>query len=244
MKKILYSIFLSCLFIQLNGQDDDVDVGGFYFGPKMGLTLGTQNWDGFERQPMVNYHLAVFAETLDPELRGSFYAQLGYHSRGSALRLRLVNLGGAFTNQAFIYRNASLGVGVKKRLEINSLHTPYYFVGVRGEYNISNNLRQVREEFSLGASSLFYPFEVYVRKFTYGLSFGGGFEFEGSDFMQPVIEFNISPDLNFQYISEDIGNVINPFNGQPVNLTERSIRNVTFEISLVLKFLREVIYVD
>jgi len=241
MKRLLYLIFLILCTIQLNAQEE---VGGFHFGPKMGLTIGTQNWDGFERNPMYNYHFALFAESLDPDLRGSLYAQLGYHSRGSGLRLQILNLGGAFTSQSFIYRNVSLGLGVKKRIVTENLSTPYYFVGIRGEYNVSNNLREVREEFSIGASNLFYPFEVFVRKITYGISFGGGFEFAGNEFMQPVIEFNVSPDLNFQYESEEIGSVINPFNGQTVNLPARNIRNVTFEVSLVLKFLREVVYID
>lgn len=244
MNRIILLVVICFVYTISNAQDDNTTVGGFHFGPKLGLSIGTQNWDGFERRPMANYHFAMFTESRDPDLKGSLYAQLGYHSRGSGLRLQIGNLGGVFTNQAFIYRNVSLGLGVKKRLVTSSLSTPYYFVGIRGEYNVSNNLKEVREEFSIGASNLFYPFEVFVNKITYGISFGGGFEFYGGDFVQPVIEFNFSPDLNFQYASEEVGSIINPFNGQTVNLPARNIRNVTFEVSLVMRFLREVIYVD
>lgn len=245
MNCYIYTLLFVCLSLFVQAQDESTDiVTGFHFGPKMGLTLGTQNWDGFERRPMANYHFAMFMESLDYDYKGSLYAQLGYHSRGSGLRLQIGNLGGVFTNQSFIYRNVSLGLGVKKRLAMINQSRPYYFVGIRGEYNVSNNLKEVREEFSIGASNLFYPFEVYVNKITYGISFGGGFEFQGGSLVKPIIEFNFSPDLNFQYASEEVGSVINPFNGQPVNLEARNIRNVTFEISLVLRFLREVIYID
>lgn len=245
MNRKIYTLLFVCMSLCVYSQDESTDiVTGFHFGPKLGLSIGTQNWDGFERRPMANYHFAMFMESLDPDYRGSLYAQLGYHSRGSGLRLQIGNLGGVFTSQSFIYRNLSLGAGVKKSLALINNSRPYYFVGVRGEYNISNNLREVREEFSIGASNLFYPFDVYVNKFTYGISFGGGFEFLGSEFVKPVIEFTFSPDLNFQYISEEIDSVINPFNGQPVNLPARNIRNVTMEVSLVLRFMREVIYID
>lgn len=244
MRHIFLFLFFSLSLTYVQAQDNTENVSGFHFGPKLGLSLGTQNWDGFERRPMANYHFAMFVESLDPDLKGSLYAQLGYHARGSGLRLQIGNLGGVFTNQAFIYRNISLALGVKKRIVTSSLSTPYYFVGIRGEYNVNNNLKEVRDEFSIGASNLFYPFEVFVRDITYGISFGGGFEFYGGDFVQPAIEFNFSPDLSFQYMSEEVGSVINPFNGQPVNLPARNIRNVTFEVSLVLRFLRQVVYID
>jgi len=232
--------FSSCsLFAQENGET----VGGFYFGPKLGLTIGSQNWDGGERRPMANYHIALYTESLDPNLTGSLFAQVGYHSRGSGLNI--VNLTLGFnSNQAFIYRNLNVTFGVKKRLLTEKLSTPYYFVGVRGEYQLSNNLADVQSRFQLGASTLFYPVPEFVNNFTYGLSFGGGFEFEGSKFIQPGIEFTFSPDLNFQYRSPEVPFVINPFSGQSTSLPERKIRNLTFEISLVLRFLREVVYLD
>ena len=242
--------FFLCLFCTsfLTAQEEEVDpnnVKGFYFGPKLGLSLGTQNWNGYERQPMVNYHFALFTESLDPDLRGSLYAQLGYHARGSGLRVRTLSVGGFNdSNNSFIYRNLSLGLGIKKRFSTASLSTPYYLVGVRVEYNLSNNIAEISNSFSNAAVRIFYPIEELVRKVTYGISFGGGYEFYGSNFVQPAIEFTISPDLNFQYILDEDIVVNNPFNGQPTTLSMERIRNITFEISLVVRFLREVIYID
>lgn len=242
-KSIIISFWALLLSCSAFCQEEGETIGGFYFGPKLGLTLGTQNWDGAERRPMANYHFALYTESLDPDKTGSLFAQVGYHSRGSGLNI--VNLTLGFnSNQAFIYRNLNVTLGVKKRLLTEKLSTPYYFVGVRGEYQLSNNLAETQDRFQLGASSLFYPVDIYVNKFTYGLSFGGGFEFQGSKFVQPGIEFTFSPDLNFQYRSPEIPFVTNPFNGLTTSLPERKIRNLTFEISLVLRFLREVIYLD
>jgi len=242
-KSIFISLILFVVSSSLFSQDEGETIGGFYFGPKLGLTLGTQNWDGGERRPMANYHIALYTESLDPNFTGSLFAQVGYHSRGSGLNV--VNLTLGFnSSQAFIYRNLNVTLGVKKRLLTESLSTPYYFVGVRGEYQLSNNLAEVQNRFQLGASTLFYPVDIYVNKFTYGLAFGGGFEFYGSKFVQPGIEFTFSPDLNFQYRSPEIPSVINPYSGQPTSLPERKIRNLTFEVSLVLRFLREVVYLD
>jgi len=76
------------------------------------------------------------------------------------------------------------------------------------------------------------------------MSIGGGIEFLGSAYIQPAIEFTISPDLSLQYQSPAIPNVISPYDGRTITIGERRIRNITFEISFILRFLREVIYVD
>ena len=131
-------------------------------------------------------------------------------------------------------------LAAKKRLLTNSLKTPYYFVGVRVEYQLKNNLQEIQERYS----SPFYPVPEFVNDITYGISFGGGIEFLGSEFIQPALELNISPDLSFQYQSPSIPNVINPFNGQPTTLPERKIRNITIEISLSIRFLRRVVFVN
>ena len=74
-----------------------------------------------------------------------------------------------------------------------------------------------------------------MNSFNYGLTVGGGFEFGGTDFFTPAIEFSISPDVSFQYDRPELPNL---------GLNQARIRNITFEISLVLKFLREIVYVE
>lgn len=245
MKKYLIVLSFFILSTALISQDDTGErITGFYFGPKAGLTMANQNWDGYERRPLFSYHGAIFMESFDPYYRGSLFMQLGYQNRGSSLTIN--NLSGGFNfSEGLTFSNLAVTIGAKKRLLITSISsTPYYYVGVRGEYNISNNTEDIQERFSSSAASLFYPFPTYVNDFVYGITFGGGFEFVGSEFVFPAIEFTVSPDLSFQYRSPDGIPVVNPFNGQPTTLPERKIRNVTFEVSLILKFKREVILLD
>jgi len=231
----LAAILLSLPFTLVSQSEE---VGGFFFGPKLGPTIGMQNWDGFDRRVMFNYHGAVFIESIDPDFKGSFFGQLGYHSRGSGLNV--IRLNGFSTGQSFIFNNLSLMAGAKKRLLTKSLKTPYYFVGVRAEYQLSNNLEEIQERYN----NPFFPIPVYVNNWTYGISFGGGIEFLGSDYVQPAIEMSISPDLSFQYQQPGGITVTNPFNGQPATLSERKIRNITLEISLSIRFLRRVVYIN
>ncbi|NNE26699.1 MAG: hypothetical protein HKN09_07630 [Saprospiraceae bacterium] len=216
---------------------------GFYFGPKAGLTIGMQNWNQSERDPLLSYHGALFMESIDTDYRGSLFAQIGYHTRGSSIRVFNINNGIAF-NDGYKFRNLSLMLGAKKRIRTEKFSVPYYFFGVRLEYNVSNNLEDIQERFALSPSVAFYPTPFFVNKWVYGASIGGGIEFLGSAYVQPTIEFTISPDLSFQYNSPVIPNVVSPFNGQLISIPERTIRNVTFEVSFVVRFLREVIYID
>lgn len=216
---------------------------GFYFGPKGGLTIGTQNWNETDRKPLLSYHLVVFIESIDIDYKGSLFAQLGYMTRGSALTVFNIN-NGLRLNDGYKFRNLSLTLGAKKRWDGPKLSTPYYFFGVRAEYNVGSNLAEFDERFGNSPSALFYPKEPFVNAFTYGVSMGGGIEFLESAYVQPTVEFTIAPDLSYQYQSPEIPNVISPYDGSTVTIPERRIRNVTFEISFIVRFLREVIYVD
>lgn len=240
--KVLNVFFVFFVSISVCFSQEHEEVSGFYFGPKVGPTIGLQQWDGFDRRPMFNFHAAAFIETVDPEFRGALYGQIGYHTRGSG-----INVTSSFASpfgQSFVFNNLSATLGAKKRLLTKTLMTPYYFVGVRLDYQLSNNLEEVQEQYFGTLNSLFFPFPDFVNKITYGLSFGGGIEFLGSELVQPVIELTISPDVSNQYQSIAIPNVTNPYNGQPTTLPERSIKNLTLEISLVVRFMRKVVYID
>ncbi len=238
---LLVSIGNSLSSQQLYG-DEEEGLGGYYFGPKLGASLGTQNWNGIDRNMMFNWHAAFFMETLDPQYKGSLFAQVGYHARGSSLRL--VNISQGFFQESVVWNNISLMLGAKKRLITNSLSTPYYFVGARIEYSIRNNSEAIQRRYSATAGSLFYPIPEYSNKWVYGLSFGGGYEFYGSEYLQPTVELTISPDLSYQYASPALNNIINPFNGRATSLPERNIRNLTIEFSLILRLKREVILIE
>jgi len=236
IKNVIAAFVFFAFIVNVNAQEEE-KVTGFYFGPKVGPTIGFQQWNGFERQPMINFHAAGFIETIDEDFRGSLYGQFGYHTRGSSILPP-----GSFSarNQSFVFRNLSLTLGIKKRLLTKTLSTPYYFVGLRADYNVSNNLEEIQSSNTGTQGSFFYPFPTFVRKVTYGLSFGGGIEFLGSELIQPVLELTISPDVSNQYQAEPISGVTN-FLGQTVTVPARNIKNLTLEVSLIVRFMRKVV---
>lgn len=230
--RVLFIFIFACIIQLGNAQ-------GFYFGPKGGLNIATQKWGYQDRAPLLALHGDLFIETLDDYGSGSFYGQIGYHTRGSSTRVRNILTNSGFT-QGFKFNNISLGVGIKKRLDILEKPTIYYMAGIRGEYTIGTNL----SEFAAFNTSFFYPIDDFVRKITYGITIGGGFEFEFNSLVQPFIEFAFMPDLGPQYDQFIDINTINPWTGLAQVSSAKMIRNTTIEITVGCKFLREVIYVD
>jgi len=230
-RTLLFLILCACL-TQLNSQS-------FYFGPKLGPTIGLQQWNSFDRDPLLASHAAFFIESPDPQNLGSLYAQLGYHLRGSSIftnNLTTLNI----QRNAIKFRNLSLQVGAKKKLESEKSSSPYYHFGIRVEYTVSDNL-DVYEQRNLNFP--IYPFPELVNKVNYGVNIGGGWEWKADKFLIPFIEINIAPDFSLQYEQPRIDNVSHPTLGT-TSIGERKIRNITFELSLGIKFFREVIYED
>ena len=218
---------------------------GSYFGLKGGLTMGTQKWNTYDRDPLFKYHGAAFIESLEETGQYSVFAQLGYHVKGSALRY---NTGSFFGNNyrppadQFVFNNISLIVGMKKKYEMTPSSKYYYLFGLRGDYTVSNNLSDFEEDtFNPG----FYPLEGFVNPWIFGITVGGGLDLDFGEFVGGFLEFTVNPDVSYQYKQPSIGNVPDPFRpGQTRTIRERSIRNLTFEVTLGIRFLREVIYID
>jgi hypothetical protein len=173
------------------------------------------------------------------------YAQAGYHVRGSAIRFQAIQFGnnrflGQRTDE-FRYNNASLQVGFKSRIPRDA-STLYYFFGLRGDYTLSTNLSDYDD---LVQNGLIYPTDAWVRKINYGISIGGGWEFPFGEFVSGLIELSFHPDFSRQYDQPAIPNVIDPFfPGVARTIPDRRIVNYTAEISLGLRFLRKIIYID
>ena len=223
------------------------DYGGFYFGLKGGLLLGTQSWNNFERDPLVKYHGTAFIETYDESGRVSLFAQAGLHRKGSAIRGRnfIGTNGEPFRapTQEFVFNNISLTLGGKKKNYLSETSTWHYLFGLRGDYTVSTNLKEY-EALNELTNSLFFPMDDFVRDINYGVTLGGGFEFALSELVGAIIEFTINPDFSFQYRQPSIPNVYNPYTGTERSIGERTIRNVTFEATVGFRFLRRVEYID
>lgn len=225
---------------------------GSVFGVKGGLSIGTQNWgNSFQRDPMFNYHGDIFVESLPEANQWSLYAQLGYHSRGSAIRNR--NFFNPINNNffrppadIFLFHNAVLALGAKQKFDMGLDSKWFYSFALRGEFTFDTNLdiySRFNEQFP--AFSI-YPFDdsFYINEFNYGFSGGAGMEFSFSEFIGASLEFTVNPDFSLQYRQPAIPNVRDPWSGQNTTIPERRIRNMTFELTAGFRFLRKVQYLD
>lgn len=231
MKNRLLSavVFVLLFSLGLEGQS-------FVFGPKLGPSIGFQRWNNFDQDALLTYNASLFMESYSEEGNGTLYAQLGYYTRGSAIRVSDFVRGINYSS-SFKFNNLGLTLGAKQMIG-DSGFKPYYHFGLRLEYTLNNNL----DEYESINSTLFYPDNEFVNELNYGVSLGGGFQKEFSEFIGAALELTISPDLSKQYEQPALGSIISPFNGQPLNIGARDIRNLSIELSLVLRFLRKVEY--
>ena len=220
---------------------------GTAYSFKGGLTLGVQKWNGFDQDPLFKYHGAISAESLDETSLFSVFAQAGYHVKGSALRSgSFLDQNGNFYRlpaQEFLFKNISLILGGKRKYDLTDAMRGYYLFGLRGDYTLGTNLDEYEaaNEYNGG---LYYPIDGFVKKWNYGVTLGGGFEFSLGDLVGALLEFTVNPDFSYQYKQPAIPNVRDPYSGQNRTIPERTIRNVTFEITAGFRLLRVVEYVD
>lgn len=223
----------------------------YAFGIKGGLTVGTQRWTDFERDPSYKYHGIVFIESSEENNTVGLFAQAGYHIKGSALRNRnFINpiSGNLFRPPAyeFLFRNASLTVGAKQKFDFATQSKLYYMLGVRGDFTISTNLGKYSEFNELNPAYAIYPFDepTFIRDINYGLTIGGGIEFPFSEFVGMLLEMTINPDFSDQYQQPAIPNVTDPYTGTPRTIPERKVKNLTLELTVGFRFLHKIIYID
>lgn len=222
------------------------------YSVKGGLTAANQRFDGggtYNNSLLFKYHGALSIENAPDDPTSVLFAQIGYHTRGHARRYQRGIIPNYQTGQLqevsgfkeeFVFNNLALIVGVKRRGVLNTPNA-YYAIGLRAEYTISNNLPGDNANFPSNYS-LYYPTKDFVKKFNYGLSLSGGYEFPFSELISGFIEFSVHPDVSRQYFQPAI--TINSSNSPTNTIPEQSIRNLTFELTLGFRFLRKVIYVD
>lgn len=241
MKKLFLLVFGLFLLSTLGAQSSA-------FGLKGGLTIGIQNWGGFEQDPLLKYHGIAFIESYNPDEPFAVFAQAGLHQKGSAIRnrnYRDLNGTGFIRPPAreFIFNNLSLTLGAKQKFILSGSTQWYWLLGVRGDYTIDTNLDEYNE------INLVYPIypldsDLFIRDFNYGITFGAGLDLPVADLIGILLEFTVSPDLSYQYVQPAVGNVVDPYTGGTRTISERRIRNMAFEVTLGFRFLRLVEYVD
>lgn len=245
----LIILFFSLLLISPGLQAQS---GGSYFGVKGGLTVGSQQWNTFDRDPLLGYHGVLSIESLPEQGKFSLFAQVGYHVKGSAIRSTIWGnpFNGGFNTippRKFEFYNASLVIGAKQRFTQMGNTRVYYLFGIRGDFTIDTNLDEYNRFVELNPTFAgVYPIDSYdfIRRINYGFTAGGGFEFPFSDYIDGILEFTVNPDFSLQYQQPPIPNVLDPFTGNTRTIGERKIRNLTFEITVGARFLRKIEYID
>jgi len=217
------------------------------YSVKGGLTIGTQQWEGIDRDPLFSYHGAASIESVPEDNSFALFAQLGYHVKGSAWRNTFFsgptgNI--SVSTQKFEYKNVSLLLGFKRNFLERTNSNVYYLMGVRGDYTVGTNLDEY-VAFNEFNNAPVYPFDEAVRKWNYGVTVGAGVEFPFAEYVSGILEISISPDFSDQYRQGAFSaSVIQ--NGSSVlrSFPERKIRNLVLEISVGFRFLHKIEYID
>jgi len=228
---------------------------GFAFGAKGGLTTTTQIWTpGGDRSALFRWHGYAFIETLDEEDAYALFAQLGYNVKGSAIRFTTFRQGSTGFEpfgqaiETYEFNNLSLMLGGKQKFGRANGTKFFYSLGLRGEYNLSNNLDDLPPPpppiscLPFGSLSLF---DRFVNEFTFGATVGAGIEFPFSELVGGILELTVNPDFTRQYNQQGDLQFANCFSpGNDVVVRAREITNVSFELTLGIRLLRKVVYVD
>jgi len=242
-------IFATVLFVVFFGQIGAQSTAFVFQG---GLTVGLQKWDNsFDREPLLAYHGDLAIESVNNEDdRSSIFAQIGYHIKGSATRFRFFNINSGFPSSAtfterFEFRNLSLILGAKQKFNLGASGRAryYYFGGIRGDYTLSTNIDELA---SRSGNVLFYPLVGFMNRWMVGISAGGGLEFNLNEVLGGEVKLSLHPDFTLQYNQPSIRTgYTNPYNGgQQLVIDERRIRNTAIELSVGLRLLRKVVYVE
>jgi hypothetical protein len=238
--RIIITILFFAISLAISAQEEvfensgNVNSGGFAYGFKGGPTIATQSWNGFQRNGLISYHGDLFVESLGAwkqkgniSQRSGFQAQLGYHRKGSTFRN--VFIYDQFNNKIRIpsnlFHNISLGLLGKGAFQLQEKSLAYYAIGITVDYTVDFQL------VGLGT-------ETGVNRFTYGVWFGGGYEWDlGKSPLSFFVEANINPDIGRQvFIPAGLRTqYTDPVSGQPIYTTQQKVNNLIFELSIGLK---------
>jgi hypothetical protein len=235
MKKLLF-VFAFFAFITHESYSQ------YYIGVKGGIGLNMQKWNSYERDILFSPCIDFFSETNDDELN-KLYVSAGFHTRGSGVR----SFGLGFNSfRPYKFNNLSFEVGGKRMVTTDKKYNGYYLLGLRAEYTMSTNLD--------GAGNSIYNLvsDVYVRKFNYGVSVGGGFELEIARDKVVFFELVVQPDLSKQYEQLETLTIENPnpVPGGPypspqfITIVPQEVRNVALELKVGIKLLRAYLEYD
>jgi hypothetical protein len=225
---IIFALSLLGVFANLYAQ-------GSYtaYGIKGGTTIGFQNWNGQQRQALLEPlgNGSFFIETsLDSS--SSLLIETGYHKRGSAIWQREFTYNdpslGQRTIPATTYKSvfecANLQLAFRKNYLLEGFKT-YWLLGVRIEY-------MFRDSISFHSQ---LPI-VGINTWLYGVTIGGGIEKRIAH--SPAIlqlELQAQPDFAKQ-IEQPAYSYYNQYSRTTETFAEQKVINFTGEMTLGIKY--------
>lgn len=188
---------------------------------KTGPSFGFQQWRGTSnRTPLLGYHGVLGIESISLDKPVAFYAELGYHTRGSSERVRYVT--GLGTREVAViknkFHNVALALGGKSK--VGDSKRLFYSLAVRGEYTIDFEM-----------FNYYRIYDQFVRRFNYGLDIGGGFVFPLGIAHEGLLQVTFSPDVSRQVYAPPL-QYIEPETGYNRVFPEQKTFNYTFEFTL------------
>lgn len=226
MRRILTILLLSGLiFTDMQAQDNA-------YGFLGGLTLGTQQWNGFDRDLLLTWNGRFFYESLVTD-KFSAVMEVGLHNRGSGIRSQFINLGSSNLQTRYskmVFRNASIMGGAKQIYDLKENMEAYVKLGVRLEYTVADTFE------------IFEQYADAVRPFNYGITLGGGIHFGPKDGpVQFILDAQVAPDFSQQLYAPP-AQIWNRYTQQYQTFSEQKVTNLSFEITLGVRWVNKYYY--
>lgn len=231
MLKVILLIFTSLCSHYLHSQK-------YGYSVKTGSGLASQRGigGGSSGRSFIGAHHLDFGLDYESEGGNIIYGQLGYHRRGSGVRINQffdihgnVLAGGTFGMK---FHNMVLEAGMKKFF-LKGKQKAYYGLGLRCEYTLKSD------------HDFFYAqYKDFVQKWNYGFGVRVGTETQLSKFIALGIEANIAPDISRQVWVQQNVRIIDPRTNMITNGQEQNIRNLSLELTIYLRLLQIIEYID
>ncbi len=226
--RIIFTLFLLFQLISAFSQANG-------YGIRAGYGLSFQKWQGGSgRDPLLAPHVDVFMDS-ESENGNILYGALGYHLRGSEVRFgRFVDLNGNVYSgggYAMKFHQVGLELGLKKTKSAKKWKIGYG-VGIRGEYTVKSKFE------------IFETYKSFVNKFNYGFTVCGSTEKKLNKFVSLGFEVRVSPDVSRQIFVQAGTLYYDPYTNSATPGPEQSIRNISLEAGLYIRFLQLIEYIE